>query len=593
MLFALLIVIVLCVLNAHAIERAASRCRDWIGETHSRHFELCRHFFVRFFDSELVSDGSQVKVVAGGVVGILASLSLIFGQAYYHKYGVLSGLDSPEPFQKAVRGDVLFLTTLAMVAAALLTTLEWPALFPTLRDYLALASLPVRMREIFAAKFAALIAVGAGVITAVSLPPSALIPAMMTGTYAAGCVWHVPGIFIASVLGGFFVLFAFVAIQGMLLNLLPVRQFHRVSLAVQGFLLAVLFGGLPLVFSIPAFYNRAQALPAWSVYSPPFWFFGIDQVIFGVRDPAVEQLARIALIAVPTAAAAAIAAYLWSYRRHRVRVLESPSAESAAARAFWPATLSERLLCGPRSLGVFGFIAKALARSRQHRLILTAFAAVAVALISEGFASLAMDGKTASEPIGEAVIAIPLALSLFLLAGLRYLFRLPVDLRANWIFRITEPGHAPEFASGIDRFFFYWGAMPVAVLTSPIEILQLGIWTGILVTLICLLVSLVLIELLLFTFDRIPFTSSYLPGQRPLIEAVLKYSIAAVTYVWGLAALISISARSMASVLIFAGILAIAWQGLRRARLTLYPLLRFEFEERLEPIVQRLGIERE
>ena len=566
---------------------------DWLGETHSRHFELCRHFFVRFFDSELVSDASQVKVVAGGIVGILASLSLLFGPAYYHKYAVLSRLDSPDPFQKAVRGDVLFVTTLAMVAAALFTTLQWPVLFPTLRDYLALASLPVRMRQIFAAKFAALVAVELAVIVSVSLPPSALIPAMMTGEYAAGSFRHVPGIFAASASGGFFMFFAFVAIQGILLNLVPVRQFQRVSLAVQAFLLAVLLGGLPLVFSIPVFYDRAPTLPAWSVYAPPFWFFGIDQVIFGVRDASVEKLARIALMAGPVAAAAAVAAYLWSYRRHRVRVLESPSAESAGVRAMWPATLSERLLCGPRSLGVFGFLTKTLARSRQHRLILTAFTAVAVALISEGFAGTAIDGRIASEPLRQSAIAIPLALSLFLLAGLRYLFRLPVDLRANWIFRITEPGHAAELASGIDRFIICWGAIPVAVVTSPIEILLLGLRTGILVTLICALVSLVLIELLLFTFDKIPFTSSYLPGQRPLIETVLKYSIAAAIYVWGLAALISSSARSIVWVLVFAGILAVAWQALRRARLTLYPLLRFEFEDGLDPIVQRLGIERE
>lgn len=579
------------------MERAAARVRHWLGETHSCNFELCRHFFLRFFDSELISDPSQTRVVAGGAVGILVSLSLLFGQAYFHKYRMLLELDSPEPFHHAVLGDVLFLVTLTMVAAALFTTLEWPALFPSLRDYLALGALPVRMRQIFAAKFAALVAVASAVITAAALPPSIIIPAMMVGRYAKGCGWHVPGIFLASLAGGWFVFFVLVALQGALLNVLPIAQFPRVSLTLQGLLLALLLGGVPLVFSIPTLFNRAGALPGWAIYAPPCWFFGIDQIIFGARDAATLHLARSAVLAIPASAAAAIATYLWSYRRHRVRVLESPSAERNATRLRWPAALTDGLLPGPRSLGVFSFVAKSLARSRQHRLILIAFGAVALALISEGFSGVILDTgpfrATATAATREAVIAIPLALSLFLIAGLRYLFRLPVDLRANWLFRITEPGHAAELGLGIERFLLYWGAIPVAAAALPVEITLLGWRTGASVSLLCFLISLLLMEALLFTFEKIPFTSSYLPGRRTLIETVIACSIIAVCYVLGLAALVGMFVRTATSTAILALILAAGWWKLRGARRVSHQNLRFEFEEAAEPAVQVLGIERE
>ncbi len=193
----------------------------------------------------------------------------------------------------------------------------------------------------------------------------------------------------------------------------------------------------------------------------------------------------------------------------------------------------------------------------------------------------------------ESVIAIPLALSLFLLAGLRYLFRLPVELRANWLFRITAPGHAPELLLGVERFLIYWAALPVAVLTLPMELMLLGIRTGLIGAAACFLVSLLLIEVLLFTFEKIPFASSYLPGRRPLIETVLQCSIAAVLYVWGIAALISFFSRTLSSSLIFIAALAIGWLWLHRARLGSRHIVRFEFEEALEPAVQVLGIERE
>ena len=572
--------------------------RDW-EETHSTAFELRRHFFLRFFDGELIADASQAKVVAGGAFGILVSLGVIFIQAYYHKYRMLLELDSPEPYRRAMLADVLFLITLVMTISALFTVVQWSALFPGLRDYLALAALPVRMRDVFLAKFSALLAVAAVVIAGAALPPSLIVPGMMVGRYATGSGWHVIGIFAGGLLGGLFVFFTLVAMQGALLNLLPVRLFPRVSLALQGFLLAILLGALPFVFSIPDLQNRMEQRPWWSIYAPPMWFFGVDQIIFGNRDASTKRLAEVAVAAVFASAAAAVLAYLWSYRRHRVRVLESPSVESAGVRSFWPEAWSDGLLPGERSLGVFGFIAKNLARSRQHRLILTGFAGLAIAFLSEGFAGIALAGgafhriSASTAGVREAVIAIPLAISLFLLTGFRYLFRLPVELRANWLFRIVEPGHADELLEGVERFLMYWGAVPVAVLTLPMEVSLLGLRSGFAVTMACFLISLLLIELLLFTFEKIPFTSSYLPGQRPLIETVLRYLVPGVLYIWGFAGLVSFAAKSGTATLILFSVLGVGWWRLRLSRLRARQIGRMEFEDSMETAVQLLGIERD
>lgn len=573
--------------------------RGWLEQTHSTGFELRRHFFLRFFDSELISDPSQAKVVAGGALGILLSLSLVFGQAYYRKYRLLLELPTPELYRQAALADVLFLVTLVMTFSGLFTTIQWPALFPGPRDYLALAALPVRMREVFLAKFTALLAVALVMITCIALPPSVMIPAMMIGRYGNGAGRHVAGIFIASLLGGLFVFFTLVALQGVLLNVLPVRQFPRISLAIQGLLLAMLLGGLPFVFSIPGLYARMDQLPSWSIYSPPLWFFGVDQIIFGNRGPTIDSLARIAILACLASAAAATLTYVWSYGRHRVRVLESPSVESVGVRGFWPSAAGSWFLTDPRTLAVFAFITKMLGRSRQHRLFLTAFTALSLALISQGFANLALDGgrfrsiSASTEGVRELVIAIPLGFSFFLLVGLRYLFRLPVELRANWLFRTAEPGHAPALLMGVERFLWAWGALPVAVLTLPIEVSMLGVRTGFEAAIACLLISFLLVEVLLFTFEKIPFTSSYLPGRCPLIETVLKYSVAATCYVSGVAALVSFALKASASAFLLIAIFAAGWWRLRRGRIAARQISRIEYEELFEPAVQLLGIERE
>src|SRR3984893_10504466 len=193
------------------------RFREWLEETHSAAFGLPRIFFLRFFDSDLVSTPGQWQVVAGGVLAILLSLSLIYVQAYYHKYAALNALPTPEPLQRALLADILFLVTLAMFLIGLFTTLQWPQLFPGLRDYLALGSLPVRVREIFVAKFSALLAFAGLFIVATTLLPSVALPIVMAGYWMPHASWHVPALFVSFTLAALFVFFSLIAVQGVLL----------------------------------------------------------------------------------------------------------------------------------------------------------------------------------------------------------------------------------------------------------------------------------------------------------------------------------------------------------------------------------------
>jgi hypothetical protein len=583
-------------------ERAGSlrkRIQNWLEETHDSSFELRRHFFRRFFDSELISDPGQAKVVAGGALAIVLSLSFVYTQAYYHKYNMLDSLPDAGPYDRAALADMLFAITLAMTIVALFTTLQWPSLFPSLRDYLALAALPLRMRDVFVAKFTALLGFMSLAILAITALPSIVFPAVMSGGYGTHLPRQIPGIFVSASLAGFFVFFTLVTVQGVLLNILPVRQFSRVSLAIQGVLLSIFLCALPLVFAIPDLHPYMELRPAWAMWAPPLWFLGVDQVIAGHSEPLALHLAQLAVASVAASSMTAILVYLWSYRRHRARVIESPGMEGAATQRAWTQTAAGRFLPDLRSLAVFGFIAKSLARSRQHRLILTAFAAVALALICEGFAGLVLkDGilhhiSAHSPAVRQAVIAVPLALSLFTLAGLLYLFRLPVELRANWVFRIHEPGNAPGLLAGVESFVLFWGVVPVALLTLPVEMALLGPRAGLQASMLCLLASLILMELLLFPFERIPFTSSYYPGQDPLIVTVLKYSLASSFYVGALSSLIRLALERPGPILLLLLILVAGCVGAHSARLGSREIVRLEFEELAEPAVQLLGLERD
>ena len=569
--------------------------RQWLEETHSARLELVRHFYLRFFDSELVSSPGQWRAAAAGALAVLGSLSTIFSQAYYHKYLILNGLSDPGPYRSAVVADVLVVIVLSMIVIGLLTTLQWPSLFPGLRDYLALASLPIRMQDIFIARFVALFIFAAQFTLVITATPSVVLATTITGRYGHATYLQIPAIFISASLAAMFVFFSLVAVQGVLLNMVPVQAFPRFSLVMQGMLMIALLCALPIAFSIP---DAAGSLrPAWAVYVPPSWFLGLDQVLVGNREPLAVRLADLAFLGVAGAVTVAIGTYMWSYRRHRVRVLETPAAQATATRA-WPRVFSSRFLSDPRELAVFAFVAKTLARSRHQRLLLTVFGGIALAIILDSFVSVALApgfrGFSVSTPaIQQAAISAPLALSLFVLAGYRYLFRLPVEVRANWLFRITEPGNHAKLLAGVEKFLVVLAVIPVCALTLPLEIRLLGVTRGFVASTLCLLPSLVLMELALIAFEKIPFTSSYLPGRRPLIETVVYYGVGALLYVTGLSALVLWSTqRAGRSAVLFVALTG-AWWRARRARLDSREVARLEFEEMPEPAVLTLGIEKD
>src|SRR5579863_7287620 len=184
--------------------RSVPRAKAWIAETHSSAFELRRHFFLQLFESEFVSAPGQGKVVVGGALAILLSVGVVFAQAYYHKYLALNVLEDGGPFRMALLADALFIVTLTMAAIGLFTTLQWPSLFPSLRDYLALAALPTRMRDMFIAKLTALLAFAGLVIVAIALPLSILLRVVMEGPYAVNLSRQAPALFVSASLAGLF-----------------------------------------------------------------------------------------------------------------------------------------------------------------------------------------------------------------------------------------------------------------------------------------------------------------------------------------------------------------------------------------------------
>lgn len=502
----------------------------------SRFRELTRHFFSRFFDNDLVSLDADMRSTVVNILAILAAPGMLLPFLFLSKYVRLQ--DEPLYVRDlASLGEKEFFICFSMTVMGLVTVVEWDMLFPDRRDYANLTPLPIRLGTMFGAKLAALL----GFLTIFSLAINAFSPVMFPavviqkGSLAALAAFarcHVLAVLAANT----FVFFSCVAVQGLLMNLLGYRAFRRVSPYVQFALVSALIAMFLVSARVASQLQPYHAANPAAVYAfPPLWFLGLYQTELGWTNPVFRDLATSARLAAGWATVAAFAAYLLSYKRHVKRSIESAdtfSAEPSAAELIMGRLLDRFILRDCLQQASFYFIWKTLVRSRRHKLFFAAYAAAGCALVFEGLAVLVARGGNSwmHHPIPELLPA-PLVLSFFILVGMRHVFAVPAELRANWMFRVCDRGEARRCLAGVRKAMIVLGVIPLFALLLPLHVVLWGWRPAALHILFGTVVSLLLVEALLVNFEKFPFACSYLPGKANLKVSWPLYLFSFTTYI--------------------------------------------------------------
>jgi len=567
--------------------------RAWLEETHGAGFELFRHFLVRFFDSDLVTTPGQWTKVLIGAFSLLVPVFMMVVPSLAHKYAYLSSLPSPEPYRHALRADELWLITLGMSVVGLLAAVEWQALFPVLRDYLALGSLPVRPRQIFIAKLLALFALISAAIAVVNAFPTLAFAGLSHGRWESNPSFlaHFVAHGASCVLASYFLCFALIACQGFLLNVLPPHLFARVTGYAQGLLITLMLVLIVLSMSIDSGVERAVLRPEIARWLPQVWFLGLCQAILGDPDPQFRALAARALAGLGVSVGAALLFYMLSYQRHRRLFLEGAAGRQKDRK------LSRILLDGvipnPRQQAVFVFMAQTLARSAQHRMVLMGYLGFSLAMVLSGIIGLRETARlprtlAPSQLVMASFINVHLVLLIGLLIGFRHLFSIPSELRANWIFRITEREGRSHWLRAVDRFALFSVAPVILLLPLPLEVAMLGARAA--GELIVFAVGgLLVYERLFFEAEKLPFTCSYLPGKRPAWTIVLGFiGVVSLLPVANLLLVNLLATR--VSALIFLALLIVTWTWIHRLRELSWAELPLMYEEAPEPAVRTLNL---
>ena len=501
--------------------------------------ELARHFFNRFFDNDLVaatSDDADMRATVVNILAMLAAPGMLLPFLFMSKYVKLQ--DAPMYVRDlASLGEKEFFICFSMTVMGLVTVIEWEMLFPDRRDYANLTPLPIRLRTMFGAKIAALLAF----LTIFSVVINAFSPIMFPAVVLQkGSVLNVipfARCHIASILAAnTFVFFFCVAVQGVLMNVLGYRVFRRVSPYVQFGLVALLLLMFLLSARIVSQLQPGAAVNPAAVYAfPPLWFLGLYQTQLGWTNPVFRDLAASARMAAGWTTAGALATYLLSYKRHVTRSLESAdefSTVPSATERFVSRALDRWVVRDGLQQAAFYFVWKTLTRSRRHKLLFAAYVAVGCAVIFEGMAVLVARGGNSwmYHPLPELLPA-PLILAFFILCGMRRVFAVPAELRANWLFQVADRGEAKRCLAGVKKAMLVLGVVPLFALLLPLHVLFWGWRTALLHMLFGTVISWLLVDVLLVSFDKFPFTCSYVPGKANLKVSWPLYLFGFTTYV--------------------------------------------------------------
>jgi hypothetical protein len=533
---------------------------------------LTRHFAGALLAPPVLTDlgVDYLRRTLASLFAIVLVIGLFLPRAYSKKYIDLGALLDRTVYDRALQADTLLMITVPMLLIGLLTVVLAPMLFPDETDYRVLTPLPITRAQIFTAKLAALLLVMSACVLALALMASFWFP-LVTHT------WRVRHPFgprlmshaMATVAATFWMFTAIMAVQGVSLVLLPRTAQRRVGLLWQASMVVGLLAMLPLVFRIPTLNVQQSTVVAPPLLLlPPVWFLGLQQTL--LEGELSGGYAFVATF-VPAAFAATLLIILLTYAvlyRSAERLASSQTVAPPPSRATssrWAARAVDASAARYARRVLIHFIWVGLTRSRLHQFVL-----------------LLIVGAGVSLPTGTGVrgsIATPLLFGLAMAFGLRTVFLLPLDRAAAWAFRLTETPERRRDTMNAVAAVFITGvvAIPlaVAVITQSIALGPAAALSVVLTG----LALLVLVEVVVTDWRRMPFTCSYLPGKRVLAYTlgVLFASYAVFVYVGG--RVIAWGVGRPARILLVGGAFLALYAAARRARLRSWGAWPLEFED--------------
>jgi hypothetical protein len=456
---------------------------------------------------------------------------LIVAAPKFVQYALLTKAPAALVLQIATAERAFFILY-GMLATALLAALTWDALFPDRTDQEIVGALPVRPRTLAAARLAAALGVGTAFAAAISLPAAFIYSAAsathpLIGAFPRVLAAHVTATMMACACTflGLMSLRAIVVIiagERVADRLALVLQFVTIVMLVETFLF------LPSV--LPNIIKAILQDHGSYAWAPPVWFTALflwiaegNTVLGSHAFTAVSVTATVTMLVF-------IVSLLPAARMGR-RVLEVRSRERATGLSTLARSTALLWVRGPVVRSLFMFGVSSLVRSRRHTIQLATYfgMAIAIGVLKLLPPLLSLRGTLVIDAPRAYTISVPLVLVFFAVFGLRAAFTIPTELDANWVFRLVQPT-VRESVRASRWLIVILGVAPISLVWLLFTLAMWPTQTALGASALVLMTGLLLTELALSNWTKMPFASAHEPATETLKSRAAWYTTALLMY---------------------------------------------------------------
>jgi hypothetical protein len=502
------------------MKSAWNRWRAWVRKKAAEKpfVRLVGHFVNRSLRGGAESDSEELDFSTGLLLMLLPVPGTFVSIIFYDKYSTfLQWIRKDlimEPYSASLGDEYLFIVV-SMVLTGVIAVWRWDSILLDRRDFANLVHLPIPAWKLFTANLAAILFLTMLFAFEVNIGSTVLFPLVVSSSYpefsiyAGFALGHAVGVGLASV----FTFAAVVALIGLLMFSLPYRVFRRVSQYLRIALMLFFLFLLMTSFMVGPLTNRLKENPGSIVrLVPPVWFLSLCEMMRHAAAPVYQHLGALALLALAATIVLAGMAYGLSYRRCFLSIPETVEGSASRRGLLIPVLLrmaNRWYLPTPARRACFAFVARTLTRSEKHFTVLGAFAGMGLLLGAQTLMTATHDGTEMGGQIpAPAFLSVPLILVYCLVVGLRFIFEIPADLRANWIFKIQIDAGAGESVA-LGRALAWTILAPLLIVACvpayaygwgwQVALLHLG-YVGVMTWL--------LVETMIVRLRKIPFTCS-------------------------------------------------------------------------------------
>jgi hypothetical protein len=306
-------------------------------------------------------------------------------------------------------------------------------------------------------------------------------------------------------------------------------------------------------------------------FLPPAWFVALFHVLAGTPGRVPDGFA-VAAVGVTLMSLVAAAALLGASYRRLVRMALETSDRSGPERAgiLWRLSVEcgRRLSIHPVQSAVTGFTLRTMARSRSHLVLLAMYIGIGIALVlSTLIPVIVTQGIGVAYTPRATMLSPPLILNFCVLCGVRVLFAIPAEIRANWVLRLNAPDHhVAEAIRGVRVAVLLMVVAPIALAAGLVALALWGPRVAAVHAVFTGAAGLLLTDVLLVRLRKIPFTCTYRPGRSRARTLWPLYIAAFSVYSFGLANLEVIALHNaivLGAVLLVAGLIDVGLAALR------------------------------